>query len=269
VLTRLLNAFNKSESQIESRASDIQGPVLRVLVVGEPGTGKTTLLKRLVEERKAVVISKLKNDYANVKKLSAISLAKLAKNEAEVLVIEDLPAFKSRSELLNILSLQRHLGFKEVYLVTQFISGLEVDLVKTLTHLIIFKSDLPVQKLSALLNNNYQLAFALAEKASRLSRFEYFIVDKASLKISRAYVNQNVESFKAWIENPTEASKPETVKQTIVVESYEGLSLRQKILLLKQKDPSLDHHQIAQILNISVNHAKKELSRLRRSGLIG
>jgi len=268
MLSRLLSAFKPSENIIQSKAESCDCfTTLRVLIVGEPRSGKSYFLRKLVGSRKVVLCSKVSNEIKAVKKLATISMDKIVKAQGEVLIIEDLPAFKNLGDLMRVLSIHKHLGLNEVFVTTQFIGFVEVDTFKTLTHLVVFKSDLPVQKLSALLNNNYQLAQKIANKASTLQRFQYFIVEKATGKISTAYVNDNANSFRSWVRNPVDEVAREA-KQTVVVESYEGMSIRQQILALKRRDQSLDHYQIAQALNIGVNHAKKELSRLRRCGLI-
>jgi len=235
-----------------------------IVVVGDKGVGKSTLVANMIKNRKTVVFSPLES-WRGAKK----TLRTPRPGEAEVVVVDDLPAFGrgAEEELAKLAALQRHLGVKELYVVTQILESVPQSVFRQASVLVVFRAALNVNKLAAYLND-YGLAKKISAKAEALKDYQCFMVDLRKKLVSPVFINVNAEEIKRWLENPTETAEVEAAKVEEVEVRVEKLSIRQQILRLKRADRSLDHYQIAQLLGITPNHAKKELSRLRRAGLI-
>jgi len=267
-LSFLKNLFGRNKNEIKAvKEEEVVERPLTLVVIGDRGVGKSFFVDRMVEGKEVLVFSRLSSAK---KARRTIKVEDVEKERPRAVVVEDLPSFKDLGDLAVIAALQRHLGVEELYIITQLMEKVDKEVFRQATHLVIFRSSISVQKLNSYLND-YKLAQRIAEKASSLAERQLFIVDLRSKKVSPIYVNVNVEEIRKWIENPIEANANVEVTQNNVEEvevRVERLSVRQQILRLKRLDPSLDHYQIAKILNITPNHAKKELSTLRRAGLI-
>ena len=264
-LKRLFGRSPSSEEEGEVKVEEtrvVENPTT-IIVVGDRGTGKTFFVETLTEGRRKIVFSRL-STIKGAKRSITLSAAERAK--AEVLVVEDLPSFTSHGDLAKILALQRHLGIEEAYIVTQFLEEVEASEFRQATHLAVFRASLSVQKLNSYVND-YALANKIAKRASALAERQCFIVDLRRKVVSPTFINSNVTEVRKWIENPVEVEEETKAVEEVEVR-VERLSVRQQILRLKRADRSLDHYEIAKILNITPNHAKKELSVLRRRGLI-
>ncbi len=264
-LKRLFGRSSPSEEEGEVRVEEtrvIENP-LTLIIVGDRGVGKSYLAGLMADGSRTLVFSRLSTVKGAER---TINLEKVAKKKPNVIIVEDLPSFKSHGDLAKILALQRHLGVEKTLIVTQLIEELEAEEFRQATHLVVFRASLSVAKLNVYLND-YRLAQRIAERASTLKERLCFIVDLRAKKVSNTFINSNVKEIESWLKNPVEVEE-ETAKVEEVEVKVEKLSIRQQILRLKRADRSLDHYQIAKILNITPNHAKKELSRLRRAGLI-
>jgi len=258
----LARFFRKEEVKAVEESKVVENPVT-IIVAGDRGTGKSYFVKSMIDGRRALTFSRLSTERGAKR---SITISAVEKAKAEVLVVEDLPAFSSHGDLAKILALQRHLGVEEVYIVTQFVEEVEASEFRQATHLAVFRASLSVAKLNSYVND-YSLASKIARRASALAERQCFVVDLRRKAVSPTFINSNVAEIRKWIENPVEVEEETRAVEEVEVH-VERLSIRQQILRLKRADRSLDHYQIAQILNITPNHAKKELSRLRRAGLI-
>jgi len=261
----LKNLLNRDKEEVKAVAEEeVVQSASTFIVVGDRGTGKTYFVNRMVQGRRTLVFSRL-SSVKGAKR--TIRVEEVERARPQVIVVEDLPAFKELGDLATIVALQRHLGVEESYITTQLVEKVDKEVFRQATHLVVFRSSLSVQKLASWLND-YRLAQKVAEKAVNLKERQLFLVDLRAKKVSRVFVNDNVEEIRKWIESPIETVEvAENNVEEVEVEVHK-LSVRQQILRLKRADPSLDHYQIASILGITPNHAKKELSTLRRAGLI-
>jgi len=259
-----LSRFLRRGEEVKAvKEEEVVESALTFIVVGDRGTGKSFFVNKMAEGARVLVFSRL-SSVKGAKR--TIRVEDVEKARPETIIVEDLPAFKDTSDLATIIALQRHLGVKETYVVTQLAEKVDREVFRQATHLVVFRASISVQKIAAWIND-YKLAQKIADKASTLAERQCFIVDLRRRVASRTFLNDNIESIRAWVENPVEEVEEARVVQTVEV-TVQQYSIRQQILRLKRLDPSLDHYQIAERLGITPNHAKKEICILRREGLI-